>query len=158
MAVRIRLRRTGKRNAPAHRIVVTDKRNPRDGKFIECIGTYNPRHSTENIDIERVDYWLSQGAQPSETVSAIIKRCRANVSLSEQKKTVEGKDFVHPSQQQKPKVKEVDAESAEEASGESEAVEAGEAQAEPETSEDAAATEAGEDDVAETNEKTEEQE
>lgn len=156
MAVRIRLRRTGKRNAPAHRIVVTDKRNPRDGNFIECIGTYNPRHSTENIDIERADYWLSQGAQPSETVSAIIKRCRANVSLSEQKKTVEGKDVIHPSQQQKPKAKAVDVESEEDASGETEAGEPRESQAGPEASGDEAAAESGED-VLETKEETEQE-
>ena len=118
MAVRIRLRRTGKRNAPAHRIVVTDQRNPRDGKFIECIGTYDPRHSTEKVDIERADYWLSQGAQPSETVSAILKRSRADVSLAEQKGTVEGKVFLHASQQIKPQAKTAAPEEAEEASAE----------------------------------------
>ena len=75
--VTIRLRRTGKRNAACHRIVVADSRSPRDGRFIEIIGLYDPRHETEKIDLERVDYWLPRGAQPSETVSAIIKRARA---------------------------------------------------------------------------------
>lgn len=76
MAVKIRLRRTGKRNAACHRIVVADARSPRDGRFIENIGFYDPRHNEEKIDLERVDYWLPRGAQPSETVAAIIKRAR----------------------------------------------------------------------------------
>lgn len=81
MAVRIRLRRTGKRNAPSHRIVVTDSRSPRDGRFIEILGTYNPSRKQETIDLERADHWLSHGAKPSETVDAIIKRARAGVSF-----------------------------------------------------------------------------
>ncbi len=79
MAVRIRLRRTGKRNAACHRIVVADARSPRDGRFIENIGLYDPRHKNETIDMDRVDYWLAQGAQPSETVAAVIKRGRAGM-------------------------------------------------------------------------------
>lgn len=82
MAVKIRLRRTGKRNAPAHRIVVADGRSPRDGRFIEIIGTYDPRKKTEAVDLERADYWISQGAQPSETVAAIIKRAKAGVPMA----------------------------------------------------------------------------
>lgn len=78
MSVKIRLRRTGKRNAPCHRIVVADTRSPRDGRFIEIIGVYDPRHEFERIDLARVDYWIPRGAQPSETVSAIIKRARAS--------------------------------------------------------------------------------
>ena len=80
MAVRIRLRQTGKRNQHSHRIVIADGRSPRDGRFIECIGTYDPRHKIEKIDLERVDYWIPQGAQPSATVDAIIKRARAGLS------------------------------------------------------------------------------
>ncbi|MFO7821176.1 MAG: 30S ribosomal protein S16 [Lentisphaeria bacterium] len=160
MAVRIRLRRTGKRNAPAHRIVVTPKRNPRNGNFIECIGTYDPRHSTESLDMERADYWLSQGAQPSETVSAIIKRCRANVSLAEQKKTVEGKNFIHESQQQKPKkraakpAEEDEAEAATEANAEAtETAEATDEKQDTEEAGNAEKTEAASDD-SETETKT----
>lgn len=82
MAVRIRLRRVGKRNAPAYRIVVLDQRSPRDGKFIENIGTYNPRAKSESVELDRVDYWVGNGAQPSETVAAIIKRARAGISWS----------------------------------------------------------------------------
>ena len=85
MAVKIRLRRTGKRNAPCHRIVVADGRSPRDGRFIECIGTYDPRGKDEKIDLERADYWVSQGAQPSETVQAIMNRARAGKPLGHDK-------------------------------------------------------------------------
>lgn len=76
MSVKIRLRRTGARNAACHRIVVTDSRSPRDGRFIEIIGVYDPRHEFEKIDLERVDYWVPRGAIASPTVSAIIKRAR----------------------------------------------------------------------------------
>lgn len=82
MAVKIRLRRAGKVNEPSHRIVVADGRSPRDGRFIENIGIYDPRHKTERVDLARVDYWLSRGAQASETVAAIIKRARAGVPMS----------------------------------------------------------------------------
>lgn len=77
MSVKIRLRRTGKRNAACHRIVVADGRSPRDGRFIEIIGLYDPRHEDERINLERADYWISQGAQPSDTVNAIIRRAKA---------------------------------------------------------------------------------
>lgn len=82
MSVRIRLRRVGKRNAPAHRIVVVDQRSPRDGRFIEAIGTYNPRSKSESVDVERVEYWVSNGAQVSETVAAIVKRAKAGIGWS----------------------------------------------------------------------------
>lgn len=82
MSVRIRLRRVGKRNAPAHRIVVVDQRAPRDGKFIENLGTYNPRAKSESVDLERVNYWVSHGAQLSDTVAAIVKRAKAGMGWS----------------------------------------------------------------------------
>ncbi len=85
MSVKIRLRRVGKRNAPCHRIVVADGRSPRDGRFIECIGTYDPRGKDEKIDLERADYWVSQGAQPSETVQAIMRRAREGKPLGHDK-------------------------------------------------------------------------
>lgn len=74
MAVKIRLRRTGTRNAACWRIVVADARSPRDGRFIENLGLYDPRHDTEKLNLERAKYWLGQGAQASETVKDIIKR------------------------------------------------------------------------------------
>ena len=81
MSVRIRLSRTGKVCQPCHRIVVTDIRHPRDGRIIENIGFYDPRHKTESILLERADFWIGRGALPSDTVSAIIKRARAGVKL-----------------------------------------------------------------------------
>ena len=72
--VRIRLRRVGMKGQPSYRIVVTDKRSPRDGRFIEKIGFYNPRTepATMEINEERALYWLSTGAQPSEAVDRIL--------------------------------------------------------------------------------------
>jgi small subunit ribosomal protein S16 len=75
--VRIRLRRVGRKKAPAYRIVVADSTSPRDGKFIEIIGQYAPRQSDEqklNVDAERATYWLSVGAQPSDTVRSLLRR------------------------------------------------------------------------------------
>lgn len=83
MAVKIRLKRTGTRNAACHRIVVTDMRSARDGRAIEEIGFYDPRHKDEKIELERAEYWLSQGAQASETVESIIKRAREGKKLSD---------------------------------------------------------------------------
>ena len=74
--VRLRLRRTGGRRKASFRVVAADKRSARDGSFIENLGYYDPRHDDEKVDIERIEYWLQQGAQPSDTVAAIIKRAR----------------------------------------------------------------------------------
>ena len=70
------MKRIGAKNKPAFRIVVADSRSPRDGKCIEEIGTYQPRKTGHNftLDMPRVEYWLSKGAQPSETVASFIKR------------------------------------------------------------------------------------
>jgi small subunit ribosomal protein S16 len=78
MAVAIRLRREGTTNRPYYRVVVADSRSPRDGKFIEMIGNYDPNKTGENynLDLERADYWVSKGAQPSETVASIIRKTR----------------------------------------------------------------------------------
>ncbi len=74
--VRIRLRRIGLKKQPSYRVVITDQRNPRNGSFIEIVGTYNPRTrpSTEIIEEERILYWLSVGAQPTEAVEGILRR------------------------------------------------------------------------------------
>ena len=76
MSVRIRLRRVGTKNVPAYRIVVADGRSPRDGRFIENIGTYDPRKANDNfhVDLERAKFWIGKGAQPSETVRSILKK------------------------------------------------------------------------------------
>lgn len=76
MAVRIRMKRVGAKNSPYFRIVVADSRSPRDGKFIEEIGTYQPLKQGENykVDLDRAKYWISKGAQPSETVASFLKK------------------------------------------------------------------------------------
>jgi len=81
MAVKIRLKRGGKRNAACYRIVVADVRASRDGKTIEEIGYYNPKGKEEKIDMERYAYWLSVGAQASETVGNIAKRAKSGKVL-----------------------------------------------------------------------------
>ena len=75
MAVKIRLRRMGQKKAPFYRIIVADSRSPRDGKYIEEIGTYNPNTdpSTFNVDEEAAKRWLANGAQPTEVVGKIFK-------------------------------------------------------------------------------------
>ena len=107
MAVRLRLKRVGARNHPVYRIVATDSRNPRDGKFIEQIGTYRPatfnrrmsqseegnsaakkktrRDVTElvNLDLERVDHWIQSGAQPSEKVWSFIRALRRKANTEQ---------------------------------------------------------------------------
>lgn len=76
MAVKIRMKRIGAKNKPAFRIVVADGRSPRDGRFIEELGTYLPEKKGSNftLDLDRAKYWLGKGAQPSETVASFIKR------------------------------------------------------------------------------------
>lgn len=82
MAVRIRLKRIGAKNAPAYRIVVADSRSPRDGRFIEEIGSYDPKKKTDKfkLDLERAKYWMSKGAQPTETVACFIKKASKAVA------------------------------------------------------------------------------
>ena len=77
--VKIRLRRMGAKKAPYYRIVVADSRFPRDGRFIEEVGTYNPSADGEKltVDMERVKYWISNGAQPTDTVRGLIKKVEA---------------------------------------------------------------------------------
>lgn len=78
MAVAIRLKREGARNAPYYKIVVADQRRSRDGKFIEIIGTYDPKKKSDNfsIKLDRADYWVGVGARPSQTVGSIITKAR----------------------------------------------------------------------------------
>jgi small subunit ribosomal protein S16 len=78
MAVSIRLRREGAKNRPYYKVVVADRRSPRDGKFIEIIGTYDPTKPGDNssIKLDRAEYWLSKGAQPSDTVRSLIKKSK----------------------------------------------------------------------------------
>ncbi len=75
MAVKLRLTRVGKTKQPQYRIVAADARSPRDGRFIEILGQYNPREepSLINVDNDKIVKWLSEGAQPTERVAKIIK-------------------------------------------------------------------------------------
>lgn len=84
MSVKIRMKRVGTKNAPVFRIVVADSRSPRDGKFIEEIGTYQPRKKTENftLDLDRAKYWISKGAQPSDTVASFIKKAGKQAAVA----------------------------------------------------------------------------
>ena len=76
MAVKIRLRRMGQKKAPFYRIIVADSRSPRDGKFIEEVGYYNPMTNPAEIkvDADKVQKWLDSGAQPTETVKSILTK------------------------------------------------------------------------------------
>ena len=75
------MKRVGTTNTPVYRIVVADSRSPRDGKFIEEIGTYQPLVKGANVSLklERAEYWLSKGAQPSDTVHSFIKKAKLAV-------------------------------------------------------------------------------
>ena len=77
--VKIRLRRVGAKKAPFYRIVVADSRSPRDGCFIEEIGTYDPMADSGKIkvDMERAKYWIANGAQPTDTVRGLLKKVEA---------------------------------------------------------------------------------
>ena len=76
MAVKIRLQRTGAKKRPFYRIVAADARAPRDGRFLEKLGTYNPLTEQGDIDFKRarVDYWLSVGAEPTATVARLLRK------------------------------------------------------------------------------------
>ena len=91
MAVSIRLRREGTKNRPYYRVVVTDSRSPRDGKFIEIIGTYDPEQTGQNssLNVERAEYWISKGAQPSDTVRSLIKKQKKMVTAGAEQESSE---------------------------------------------------------------------
>jgi small subunit ribosomal protein S16 len=77
--VKIRLRRMGAKKNPYYRVVVADSRSPRDGRFIEEIGTYDPLAQPVmiKVDLERAKYWIDNGAQPTDTVKALLKKAEA---------------------------------------------------------------------------------
>jgi len=77
--LRIRMTRMGGKKDPHYRVVIAEKRGPRDGRFVESVGYYNPALNPIrlNLDLERVDYWIGQGAQPSETVRSLIRKVRS---------------------------------------------------------------------------------
>ena len=92
MAVKMRLTRLGDKKSPFYRVVVADSRKTRDGEYVDLIGTYNPLKTPEevNIDVEKAKKWLSQGAQPTDTVKALLVKSGAieqKKSVSKSKKT-----------------------------------------------------------------------
>lgn len=76
MAVKIRLRRIGRKKAPVYRIVVADSKSPRDGRFIEIVGQYAPREAGNQLSVQtdRVNHWLDVGAQPTDTVRSLLRK------------------------------------------------------------------------------------
>ena len=85
--VRIRLRRTGRKKTPTYRIVVADSTSPRDGRFIEIIGQYAPRQGDQalNLKTDRANYWLDNGAQPSDTVRSLLRKAGVLKARHEQR-------------------------------------------------------------------------
>lgn len=81
MAVKLRLRRMGKKNQPIYKIVAADARSPRDGKFLEAVGIYNPLINPHVIELkeERINYWLDNGAQPTDTVKSLFNQKGINL-------------------------------------------------------------------------------
>jgi len=89
MAVVIRLRQQGARNQQTYRLVVTQKRNPRDGKYIEMLGWYNPFQENEKnaqVKEDRISFWISQGAEVTDKAKALIKRLAPSVKVTKEKK------------------------------------------------------------------------
>ena len=84
MAVSIRLRREGNLNRPYYKVVVADQRSPRDGKFIEIVGTYDPKKKDHNstLKLDRVEHWISKGAKPSDTVRSLVKKNKARAAAA----------------------------------------------------------------------------
>lgn len=84
MAVRIRLSRFGRKKQPFYRIVVQDSESPRDGKFLEIVGTYDPMIDVDSLQIQhdKVQYWLDQGALPTTTVKSLLKKCPAPAAVA----------------------------------------------------------------------------
>jgi len=86
MAVKIRLQRFGAKKRPYYRIVAADSRYKRDGRFLEQVGTYDPKKDPAElkIQLERVDHWISQGAKPTDTVGSLLRRFRRENATAEQ--------------------------------------------------------------------------
>jgi small subunit ribosomal protein S16 len=141
VAVKIRLMRVGKKKQPTYRVVVADSRNQRDGRFIEILGQYEPRHdpSSINLNADRAVHWLRHGAQPTETVAKILEVA----GVWDAYKTATGKEAAAKPKPKTPKakaVKETKAEAAPAPASEA----ATEAPASDESSEAAASEEASE--------------
>jgi small subunit ribosomal protein S16 len=102
LAVKLRLRRMGKKKQPIYKIVAADARSPRDGKFLEAVGLYNPLTNPHTVDLkeDRINYWLDNGAQPTNTVKSLLsqkgitlQRDLTKRKFSEEKKEAELKNW-----------------------------------------------------------------
>ena len=91
MAVKLRLKRMGTKKKPYYRVVAADSRSPRDGKFIELVGTYNPITEEKSINEEIAIKWLSNGAIPTDTVRTIFRECKINEKFHNLKHEKEAK-------------------------------------------------------------------
>src|SRR5205809_2993124 len=98
MAVAIRLRREGALNRPYFKVVVTDERSPRDGKFIEIVGSYDPKKPGMNstLKLDRIEHWISKGAQPSDTVRSLIKKNKNPEAAAKKMAAIEAKKAAKP--------------------------------------------------------------
>ncbi|PYK31995.1 MAG: 30S ribosomal protein S16 [Verrucomicrobia bacterium] len=98
MSVAIRLRREGALNRPYFKVVVADKRSPRDGKFIEIVGTYDPKKPGMNstLKLDRIEHWISKGAQPSDTVRSLIKKNKNPEAAAKKMAAIEAKKAAKP--------------------------------------------------------------
>jgi small subunit ribosomal protein S16 len=87
MAVVLRLSRAGTHKAPFYHVVATDSRKPRDGRYLEDVGTYDPTQRPERIELktDRIEHWLKVGAQPSQTVAAVLKRAKKSSARAAEK-------------------------------------------------------------------------
>jgi small subunit ribosomal protein S16 len=105
MAVAIRLRREGALNRPYFKVVVTDKRSPRDGKFIEIVGTYDPKKPGMNstLKLDRIEHWISKGAQPSDTVRSLIKKNKNPEAAAKKAEAIVAKKAAKAAKAAKPK-------------------------------------------------------
>ena len=107
MAVKLRLKRMGAKQKPFYRIVAADSRSPRDGRFIETVGTYNPIKNPEEITVkeERVMYWLSMGAEPTETVRSLFKKMGITKKFADSKTKTTKKEVKKETKVEKTEVK-----------------------------------------------------
>ncbi|MDQ6888111.1 MAG: 30S ribosomal protein S16 [Gemmatimonadota bacterium] len=98
MAVKIRLRRVGRKKTPIYRIVIADSKSPRDGRFIEVIGQYDPRRPEGglNVEADRANHWLDVGAQPTDTVRSLLRKAGVLKARHEKRVAARRKDGAVP--------------------------------------------------------------
>ena len=152
LSVKIRLTRTGKTKAPFYRVVATDSRSPRDGRFIEILGRYNPRTdpSTVELDVEKIQAWVDKGAQMSETVSKLFEIAKDPEAAKAPtgKTAMSAKDKARADAEEKAKQEAEEAAAAEAEAPAEDAAEEAAAEDEEEAAEEPAAEEAADDDAA----------